>query len=90
MERESFQGHSLRLYLDKTFYKALIKLQADKGLGPSFAGLLIYTEGLHHLGYITNEEHEQHVKRYSQPLMDAPKHLSSIRVYHLTRKEASP
>jgi len=71
---DSFQGHTApRLFLDKTFYKAFIRLQADKSLGQSFAGLLIYTEGLHSLGYITDAEYEEHVKRYSQPLCDAPR-----------------
>ena len=71
---DSFQGHTApRLFLDKTFYKAFIRLQADKSLGQSFAGLLIYTEGLHALGYITSAEYEAHVRRYSQPLCEAPK-----------------
>lgn len=70
---DSFQGHALRLYLDKTLYKAFIRLQADKGLGPSFAGFLPFVEGLHMMGYLTDQECEEHIKRYSQPLCDGPK-----------------
>ena len=39
----SFREHGVMLYLDKTLYKAFIRLQADKGLGRSYAGLLPFT-----------------------------------------------
>ena len=71
---DSFQGHTApRLFLDKTFYKAFVRLQADKDLGRSFAGLLPFVEGLHTMGYLTDQECEAHVKRYSQPLCETPK-----------------
>jgi len=58
------------LYLDKTLYKAFIKLQSDKGLGRSYAGLLGFVEGLYHMGYLTDGEHEEHAKKYSVSLYD--------------------
>jgi len=63
-----FREHGVMLYLDKTLYKAFIRLQADKGLGRSYAGLLPLTEGLFHLGYLSREEYDEHVRRYSQGL----------------------
>jgi hypothetical protein len=68
----SFKEHGFRLYLDKTLYKALVRLQADKGLGRSYAGLLPLVEGLHSMGYLTNQECEERIKKYSQPLCDVP------------------
>jgi len=56
------------LCLDKDLYRAFIKLQADKDLGRSYAGLLPYVEGLFQMGYLTREVYEIHAKRYSQPL----------------------
>ena len=64
-----FREHGLMLFLDGELYTAFIKLQADKGLGRSFAGLLPFVEGLHNLGYISKEVYEEHRKRYSQPLV---------------------
>jgi hypothetical protein len=66
----SFHEHGVLIYLDKDLYKAFIKLQADKGLGRSFAGLLPFTEGLYHLGYLSKAVYEEHVKKYSQALTD--------------------
>jgi hypothetical protein len=47
---------------------AFIHLQADKGLGRSYAGLLPFTEGMYHLGYISKEIYETHAKKYSEQL----------------------
>lgn len=65
-----FREHGVMLYLDKTLYRAFIKLQADKGLGRSYAGLLPFTEGLFHLGYLSKQDHEEHVAKYSQGLIE--------------------
>lgn len=46
-----------------------VKLQADKGLGRSFAALLPFVEGLYAMGYISEQVYEQHKKKYSQPLV---------------------
>jgi hypothetical protein len=49
-------------------YAGFIKLQADKRLGRSFAGLLPFTEGLYWLGYISKEVYKDHVGEHSEPL----------------------
>lgn len=64
----SFKEHGILLYLSKDLYTGFIRLQADKGLGRSFAGLLPFIEGLFRLGYISKEVYEEHVKKYSEPL----------------------
>ena len=64
----SFREHGVMLYLDKAEYVGFIKCQADKGLGRSYAGKLIFIEGQYRLGYINQEEYEARVKKYSQGL----------------------
>jgi hypothetical protein len=64
-----FQEHKVRLYLDKELYVAFIRLQADKCLGRSYAGLLPFIEGLYHMGYINREIYQQHLLRYSEKLV---------------------
>jgi hypothetical protein len=66
--RGTFHEHGLLLYLDKELYKAFIKLQADRGLGRSYAGFLALVTGFYQLGYISQEVYELHIKRYSEPL----------------------
>jgi hypothetical protein len=68
MGRTGFQDHYLRLFLDKELYVALIRLQADKGLGRSYAGLLPFVEGLYHMGYINLDVYQKHVAKYSESL----------------------
>jgi len=69
----NFREHGVLLYLDKTLYKAFIKLQADKGLGRSYAGLLPFVEGLYQLGYLSKKEYEKRVKKYSKSLDEMEK-----------------
>ena len=64
----NFREHGILIYLSKELYSGFIRLQADKGLGRSFAGLLPFVEGLYRLGYISKEVHEEHFKKYSAPL----------------------
>jgi hypothetical protein len=64
----NFKEHGVLIYLSKDLYNGFIRLQADKGLGRSFAGLLPFVEGLYQLGYISKEVYEKHVRMYSQPL----------------------
>ena len=64
----SFREHGVLIYLSKDLYIGFIKLQADKGLGRSYAGLLPFVEGLFRMGYISKEVYEDHVKKYSTPL----------------------
>jgi hypothetical protein len=66
-----FKEHGVRLYLSKDLYTAFIRLQADKGLGRSYAGLLPFTEGMYRLGYISKEVYEEHTKKYSEQLVQS-------------------
>ena len=72
-----FREHGVLLYLDKTLYKAFIRLQADRGLGRSYAGLLPFTEGLFRLGYLSSEDYEVHIRKYNQGLAEKPQPLSA-------------
>jgi hypothetical protein len=58
------------LFLDKTLYRAFIKLQADRELGRSYAGLLPFVEGLYTMGYLSKEEYMAHQERYNTKLED--------------------
>lgn len=53
-----------------------IKLQADKGLGRSFAGLLAFSTGLFSMGYISKAEYLRFKARYSTPLDKEPQQLT--------------
>jgi hypothetical protein len=66
---DGFREHGVMLFLSKDLYTAFIKLQADKGLGRSYAGLLPFTEGMYHLGYLTKAVYDVHVEKYSIPLV---------------------
>jgi len=69
MGRSGFQEHYVRLFLDKELYIAFIRLQADKTVGRSYAGLQAFVEGLFHMGYINKEVYEVHMKKYSDKLV---------------------
>ena len=64
-----FKEHGLMLYLGRESYLGFIRLQADKGLGRSFAGQLAFNEGLYRLGYLSKEDYEELAKKYSQGLI---------------------
>lgn len=64
----SFHEHGILLYLDRDLYRAFIKLQADRDLGRSYAGLVALVTGFYQLGYISKEVYEDRLKKYSQPL----------------------
>jgi hypothetical protein len=57
------------MYLSNELYLGFVKLQADKGLGRSYAALLPFVEGLYHMGYITQDVYQAHAVRYSKPLL---------------------
>jgi hypothetical protein len=57
------------LFLNPKLRLALIKLQADKELGPSYAALYALNEGLHVLKYLGEEDYQVFKKRYSQKLV---------------------
>lgn len=64
-----FREHGVLIYLSNPLYLGFVKLQADKGLGRSYAALLPFVEGLYHMGYINEEVYEHHRKKYSVPLV---------------------
>ena len=64
----SFKEHGVLIYLSKELYTGFIRLQADKELGRSYAGLLPFTEGLFRLGYISEIVYKEHVRKYTTPL----------------------
>jgi len=65
-----FREHGVMLFLSKELYMGFIKLQAEKNLGRSFAGLLPFIEGLYKLGYISEDVYEVHKRKYSRPLTE--------------------
>jgi hypothetical protein len=67
----NFREHGVPIYLDRELYVAFIKLQADRGLGRAYAGLLPFVEGLYQMGYISKEVYEVHRQKYSEPLLDS-------------------
>lgn len=72
-----FKEHGLILYLSPELQICQIKLQADKGLGRSYAGLLAYIEGMHTFGYLQGEAYENLKRRYSRGLLEEePKPLT--------------
>jgi len=74
----SYKEHGILIYLSKELYTGFIRLQADKGLGRSYAGLLPFTEGLFRMGYISKEVYEEHVKKYSAPLDEKTPSLEQL------------
>jgi len=76
MGSKGFREHGLRLYLNLPLYKGLIKLQADKTLGRSHAGLLAFSRGLYELGYVSKAEFLRCQEKYSTPLDKEPQQLT--------------
>ena len=72
-----YKEHGVLIYLSNQLYVGFVKLQADKGLGRSYAALLPFVEGLYNMGYISKDVYEAHKARYSQPLIKE-KELVSI------------
>lgn len=63
------QDHYLPLFLNAKMRLALIKLQAHKELGQSYAGLFALNEGLHTLNFLNDTDYEVFKKRYSDKLV---------------------
>ena len=61
--------HYLPLCLNGKLRLALIKLQAEKELGQSYAGLYALNEGLHSLKYLSDDDYQVFKKRYSDKLV---------------------
>lgn len=71
-----FKEHGVLIYLNNRLYMGFIKLQSDKGLGRSFAGLLTFSTGLFEMGYISKAEYLRCKARYSTPLDKEPQQLT--------------
>jgi len=63
-----WRPHELRLFLDSPLYQALVQFQASRRLGASYAGLLIFLEGLRALELIDEDTYEYYSSRYDKPL----------------------
>jgi hypothetical protein len=74
------QEHYLPLLLNAKMRLALIRLQADKELGQSYAGLYALNEGLHTLKFLSDEDYQAFKKRYSVKLAEGQqeKHITKI------------
>ena len=66
----TIKDHAVILYLNPKLRLGTIKLQAEMELGPSYAALYIYNEGLHALKKISDEDYLVNQKRYSKKLVD--------------------
>jgi hypothetical protein len=62
--------HYLPLLLNAKLKMALIKFQADRELGQTYAGLLSLAEGLHSLKYLSDEDYLFCITRYSEKLVE--------------------
>jgi len=64
----------------------MIRLQADRKLSKSKAGLLTLAEGLHDLGYLSTADYEIYKNKYSIPLDEEP--VSPTELLRKETKEA--
>jgi len=62
------RAHVLQLFLDAPLDVAVTQFQAMHKLGRSFAGLLIFLEGLRKLNLINEVAYQHYKNRYMQPL----------------------
>jgi hypothetical protein len=69
----SLKPHGYLLYLNRAVYLAVVKLQADLGLGRSYSAMLPLVEGLHSMGYLSDEDYEEAKAQYSVGLIEANK-----------------
>jgi hypothetical protein len=67
-EPKGFSEHKLMLCLNRKLYLKFIKMQADKNLGRSYAGLQAFIEGLYQLGYLSEKEYQENLELYSETL----------------------
>ena len=61
--------HGVMVFLPPELYLGIVRVQADKELGKPYACLLVITEGLYHMGYISKEAYEAYTKKYSEKLV---------------------
>jgi hypothetical protein len=70
--KENPQPHILRLFLDSPLDVALTQYQALNKLGRSYAGLLVFIEGLRKLNFISEVVYQHYRERYMKPLQTTP------------------
>lgn len=58
---------------------ALVKLQAKLEIGEKYGSLYAITEGFFRLGYLSQEDHDLLIKRYSEKLVDVVKKKRALR-----------
>ena len=66
------RDYIIRLCLDSPLYLKFIDFQARHKLGKTYAGLLIFIEGMKSLGLIDHETYEFYKSRYNKPLETSP------------------
>ena len=69
MGKEFTQEHVMKICLPPELYFAVIKFQAQKELGKSYAGLLLITKAAYQEQLITREVYEIYLYRYSRKLI---------------------
>ena len=69
MAKEFTQEHIMKLCLPPELYLAVIKYQAQKELGKSYAGLLLVTKAAYQEKLISKEVYEKYLYRYSRKLV---------------------
>jgi len=66
-----FNVHSVMLTAELEI--ALVKLQAEREIGKNYAVLYLVTEGAFELGYLSREDYDLLIRRYSRKLVDVTK-----------------
>ena len=66
------RDYILRLCLDSPLFFKLVEFQLEKKLSKTYAGLLIFVEGMKSLGLIDHETYEFYKSRYNKPLETSP------------------
>jgi hypothetical protein len=69
MGKEFSQEHIMKICLAPELYMAMTAYQVQKGIGKSYAGLLLLTKALYQEKLISKENYEKFVYRYSRKLV---------------------
>lgn len=81
-----FTDNQYRLFLDRKLYMAVVRLQAERGLGKSFSALLPLVEGLHILGYLSDGDYEVYKAKYSFGLEEAANAPTEVDILRQEKK----
>jgi len=66
------RDYIVRICLDSPLYLKLLEFQAKKKLGKTYAGLLVFVEGMRSLGLIDQEVYLFYKAKYDKPLETSP------------------